>query len=128
DRRVRPGPTRKPRRPLSQRLPHARRRGATHPPAAARPGSRRMSAESMIRQLPALLVEPVVRRALAEDLGRAGDLTGQACIPEGARLRAVFAARQAGVLAGVACARLAALATDPAASLQVKVQDGDACE
>ena len=32
----------------------------------------------MIRQLPDLLVEPVVRASLAEDLGRAGDGTAPA--------------------------------------------------
>ena len=46
-----------------------------------------MNGTPMIRRLPELLIEPVVRRALAEDLGRAGDLTSQACIPEGARMR-----------------------------------------
>ncbi len=82
----------------------------------------------MIRRLPDLLIEPVVRMALAEDLGRAGDLTGQACIPEGARMRAVFAAREAGVLAGVDCVRLALLALDPAAAIGLKTRDGQAFE
>ena len=82
----------------------------------------------MIRRLPDLLIEPVVRMALAEDLGRAGDLTGQACIPEGARMRAVFAARAPGVLAGVDCVRLALLAMDPGASIDLKARDGDAFE
>ena len=76
--------------------------------------------------LPDLLIEPVVRRALAEDLGRAGDVTAQACIPEGARMRAVFAARKAGVLAGIDCVRLAVLAMDPGASVELKLRDGDA--
>jgi len=76
--------------------------------------------------LPDLLIEPVVRRALAEDLGRAGDVTAQACIPEGARMRAVFAARKAGVLAGIDCVRLAVLAMDPDASVDLKLRDGDA--
>ena len=78
--------------------------------------------------LPDLLIEPVVRRALAEDLGRAGDVTAQACIPEGARMRAVFAARKAGVLAGIDCVRLAVLAMDPGASVELKLRDGDAFE
>ena len=82
----------------------------------------------MIRRLPDLLIEPVVRMALAEDLGRAGDLTGQACIPEGARMRAVFAAREPGVLAGVDCVRLALLAMDPAAAIEAKLGDGEAFE
>ncbi len=80
----------------------------------------------MIRQLPDLLIEPVVRMALAEDLGRAGDVTAQACIPEGARMKAVFAARQPGVLAGIDCVRLAVLAMDPAATIVLKRRDGEA--
>ena len=42
----------------------------------------------MIPTLPDLLIQPVIRAALAEDLGRAGDVTAAACIPEGARMRA----------------------------------------
>ena len=82
----------------------------------------------MIRSLPDILIEPVVRMALAEDLGRAGDVTAQACIPEGARMRAVFAARKAGVLAGIDCVRLALLAMDPGASITLKLRDGGAFE
>jgi len=78
--------------------------------------------------LPDILIEPVVRAALAEDLGRAGDVTARACIPEGARMRAVFAARKAGVLAGIDCVRLAVLAMDPGASIDLKLRDGDAFE
>ena len=80
----------------------------------------------MIRHLPDLLVEPVVRMALAEDLGRAGDITAQACIPEGARMRAVFAARKPGVLAGIDCVRLGLLALDPSATINPRRGDGDA--
>lgn len=82
----------------------------------------------MTRFLPDILIEPVVRMALAEDLGRAGDVTAQACIPEGARMRAVFAARKSGVLAGIDCVRLAVLAMDPEASIELKLRDGDAFE
>lgn len=82
----------------------------------------------MNRSLPDILIEPVVRAALAEDLGRAGDVTARACIPEDARMRAVFAARKAGVLAGVDCVRLAVLAMDPKASIARKRRDGDAFE
>ena len=82
----------------------------------------------MIPTLPDLLIEPVVRLALAEDLGRAGDVTAKACIPEDARMRAVFAARKPGVLAGVDCVRLAVLAMDPKASVDLKLRDGEAFE
>lgn len=78
----------------------------------------------MIAPIPDLLIQPVVSAALAEDLGRAGDVTAQACIEAHARLTAVFAARQNGVVAGLACARLAVLALDPAAKFEAKVADG----
>lgn len=80
----------------------------------------------MIRQLPDLLIEPVILTALTEDLGRAGDVTGQACIPEGARMRAAFTARKPGVAAGLACVRLSLLALDPEAEIIFELQDGDA--
>ena len=81
-----------------------------------------------MRSLPNLMIEPVVRLALAEDLGRAGDMTAMACIPQGARMRAAFAARKAGVLAGINCVRLAVRAMDPAASIDLRLRDGDAFE
>ena len=76
--------------------------------------------------LPDLIVEPIVRAALLEDLGRAGDITSQACIPADARLSAVFATRQDGVVAGLDCARLALAALDPAGRFMAEVADGDA--
>jgi nicotinate-nucleotide pyrophosphorylase (carboxylating) len=79
----------------------------------------------MIAPLPDLLIEPVVRAALAEDLGRAGDITALACIEPDARLTATFGARQAGRVSGLACARLAILALDPAARFETFVSDGD---
>ena len=79
----------------------------------------------MISPLPDLLIEPVVRAALAEDLGRAGDITSLACIDANAQLAAQFASRKAGMLAGLACARLAILVLDPAAAFEAAAADGD---
>lgn len=79
----------------------------------------------LIEPLPDLLIEPVVRAALAEDLGRAGDVTAMACIEADAELSAVFAARKPGVVAGLACARLAVLALDPSARFEATAQDGE---
>jgi nicotinate-nucleotide pyrophosphorylase (carboxylating) len=79
----------------------------------------------MIEPLPELLIEPVVRAALAEDLGRAGDITSTACIDADARLTATFANRKSGVIAGLACARIAVLALDPAATFEPVASDGD---
>ena len=78
----------------------------------------------MIPSLPDLLIAPVVRLALAEDLGRTGDVTARACIPEGSRLRAAFVARKPGVMAGVDCVRLAVHALDPAATVSPSLTDG----
>ena len=78
----------------------------------------------MIEPLPDLLIAPIVRAALAEDLGRAGDVTAQACIDPDARLAAVFAARRPGVVSGLACVRLAIAELDPAAKFQVLAADG----
>src|SRR3954471_24875462 len=74
--------------------------------------------------LPPLLIEPVVRAALLEDLGRAGDITTDAVIPAEARLSDVIADRQAGVVAGVAPALLAIRALDPAVAAPVERPDG----
>jgi nicotinate-nucleotide pyrophosphorylase (carboxylating) len=82
----------------------------------------------MSLSLPDILIRPIVRAALAEDLGRAGDVTAAACIPAGARMRAVFAARKAGVLAGVDCVRLSLLEMDPAARIERRLLDGELFE
>ena len=74
--------------------------------------------------LPDLLIDPVVRAALLEDLGRAGDITAAACVPAEARLNGRFAARKAGRIAGLDCVRLAIAALDPGATFIVKIADG----
>jgi nicotinate-nucleotide pyrophosphorylase (carboxylating) len=51
--------------------------------------------------LPPLAIDEAVHRALDEDLGRAGDITSIATIPETAPARAIMVARQAGVIAGL---------------------------
>ena len=78
----------------------------------------------MLEPLPDLLIEPVVRAALAEDLGRAGDITSAACIDADARIEARFVSRKAGVVAGVACARLAVAALDSTAVFETLQPDG----
>ncbi|MGI4817723.1 MAG: carboxylating nicotinate-nucleotide diphosphorylase [Janthinobacterium lividum] len=77
-----------------------------------------------MRELPDMVIEPVVRMALAEDLGRCGDVTAQACIPVEARMTAQFRARQEGVMAGGAAVRIACLMMDPSARVDVRVMDG----
>jgi nicotinate-nucleotide pyrophosphorylase (carboxylating) len=48
-----------------------------------------------------LEIEDAVTRALAEDLGRAGDVTSVATVPQDTQGRAVVVARQAGTIAGL---------------------------
>jgi nicotinate-nucleotide pyrophosphorylase (carboxylating) len=48
-----------------------------------------------------LAIDEAVQRALDEDLGRAGDITSIATIPETTPARALMIARQAGVVAGL---------------------------
>jgi nicotinate-nucleotide pyrophosphorylase (carboxylating) len=72
-----------------------------------------------------LIIEPVVRAALLEDLGRAGDITTDAVVPAEARVEAVIAARQPGVLAGLDAALLAFELLDPALRIERLRADGD---
>jgi nicotinate-nucleotide pyrophosphorylase (carboxylating) len=73
-----------------------------------------------------LLVEPVVRRALEEDLGRAGDLTTDLLIPAGNTARAVIAARQDGVISGLVAAVPAFRLVDPDIQIEISAADGSA--
>jgi len=75
--------------------------------------------------LPPGLLAELARAALAEDLGRAGDLTSQAVVPAEARARAVIAAREPGVVAGLALAREAFRQVDPGIGFETTLQDGD---
>jgi len=77
----------------------------------------------MIQPLPDLLIQPVVDAALAEDLGRGGDITA-ALIDADARLKVVFAARREGRVAGLDCARLALTRMDPAVQFEALIHDG----
>jgi len=72
-----------------------------------------------------LILEPVVRAALLEDLGRAGDITTEAVVPAEATVEAVIAARQPGVLAGLDAALLAFELLDPALRIERRRIDGD---
>src|SRR6266446_3535970 len=71
-----------------------------------------------------LIIEPVVRAALLEDLGRAGDITTEAIVPLEATVEAVIAARQPGVVAGLDAALLAFELVDPTLRIQQLCEDG----
>ena len=81
--------------------------------------------------LPPLIVEDAVRRALAEDLGLAGDLTSLATIRPGSTATATLSAREPGVIAGLPLALETfrqlgdAVAFDPQLSDGERVEKGD---
>ena len=79
----------------------------------------------MIAPLPDLLIEPIVRATLAEDLGRAGDVTAAACITAGSRLTVHVVARAAGRIAGLDCVRLAFGIMDPSTAMTFHHRDGE---
>lgn len=74
--------------------------------------------------LPIPIIEPLVRAALSEDLGRAGDITTDAIVPAQARAATALVARQAGVVAGLDLALLAFKLVDPAIVAGVRLPDG----
>ncbi len=79
---------------------------------------------SALPPLPRLMIEPAVRAALLEDLGRAGDVTSDAVIPEGTRARALLRARAEGVAAGLEPAALAFALVDPDLRIARPVAEG----
>jgi nicotinate-nucleotide pyrophosphorylase (carboxylating) len=72
-----------------------------------------------------LEIDEALHRALAEDLGRAGDITSTATIPEDTMARAVMVARQAGVIAGLPLALAAFEYLSPETSVTAHARDGD---
>lgn len=74
--------------------------------------------------LPLIMIEPVVRAALLEDLGRAGDLTTDSIVPAEVRTECAMVARQPGVVAGLDYALTAFRLIDPAIQVQVARPDG----
>jgi nicotinate-nucleotide pyrophosphorylase (carboxylating) len=72
-----------------------------------------------------LTVEPIVRTALLEDLGRAGDITTEAVVPAEATVEAVIATRQPGVLGGLDAALLAFELVDPTLRIERVRVDGE---
>ena len=74
--------------------------------------------------IPQIQYEPLVRAALAEDIGP-GDITTTLCVPAGTRTTATVLAKQPGVIAGMALGALAFHLLDPEAVWTAHAQDGD---
>ncbi|HZC97438.1 MAG TPA: carboxylating nicotinate-nucleotide diphosphorylase [Bradyrhizobium sp.] len=74
--------------------------------------------------LPHVMIEPMVRAALLEDLGRAGDLTTDAIVPVGLTTTTTLTAREAGVVAGLDLAKLAFHLVEPDIEVTTHCPDG----
>lgn len=80
----------------------------------------------MLSPLPTIMIEPLVRAALLEDLGRAGDLTSDAIAPIDLQAGASLVSRQSGIVAGLDLAALAFRLIDDRVAIDRLRQDGDA--
>ena len=83
-----------------------------------------MESRMRVPPLPDLLLEPLVRAALLEDLGRAGDITTDSIVPAETTARLALNARQPGVVAGLEIAAMAFRLVDPAIRFEHLRHDG----
>lgn len=81
-----------------------------------------------LSSLPLVMLEPLVRAALAEDLGRAGDVTSDSVIPAQTQAHFSLVARDPGVLSGMDLASLAFALIDPTVIFSAACHDGDRVE
>lgn len=79
-----------------------------------------------LNPLSPLIYETLVRTALLEDIGRAGDITTDAIVPTDQRVSLALRARQAGVVAGLDVARFVFQLLSPAIKIEIERPDGSA--
>ena len=75
--------------------------------------------------LPDLILEPLVKSALMEDLGTYGDITTRAVIPADVTYTARLNARADGVASGLQVAAIAFRLVDPTLQIRALKRDGD---
>ncbi|SFJ34967.1 carboxylating nicotinate-nucleotide diphosphorylase [Celeribacter neptunius] len=78
--------------------------------------------------LPDLILEPMVRNALMEDLGSYGDITTRTVIPAGTTYKARLNARADAVVSGMQIARIAFHLVDPSLKVRTVIGDGQRCQ
>lgn len=78
--------------------------------------------------LPDLILEPLVKSALMEDLGSYGDVTTRAVIPDDVTYSARLRAREEAVVSGMQVAALAFRLVDANLRVNTLVADGAACQ
>ncbi|MGA7712923.1 MAG: carboxylating nicotinate-nucleotide diphosphorylase [Rhizomicrobium sp.] len=79
---------------------------------------------ALLRPPHALILEPIVRRALKEDLGRAGDITSDLVVPADRMVKALLVARAPGIACGLIAAEAAFRLVDPSLDFRFETQDG----
>jgi nicotinate-nucleotide pyrophosphorylase (carboxylating) len=89
------------------------------------PNARSQRSKALLSSPHRLLIEPIVRAALLEDIGHGGDLTTDAIVPAELQAAAQMRARKAGVVAGIDAARITFELLDPNARITVHVNDGE---
>ncbi|RWH67360.1 carboxylating nicotinate-nucleotide diphosphorylase [Mesorhizobium sp.] len=77
-----------------------------------------------VLRLPSIVIEPIVRSALLEDLGKGGDLTSDAVIPHDHMATLALRARQPGIVAGLDLAAYAFLLVESTIEMQMQRVDG----
>ncbi len=77
-----------------------------------------------VPKLPLIMIEPAVRAALLEDLGRAGDVTSDSVIAPDVQARVAMVAREPGVAAGLDFCAVAFALIDPAIRFDPRLADG----
>ena len=78
--------------------------------------------------LPDLILEPMVRNALMEDLGSYGDITTRTVVPADTTYAARLNAREDAVVSGMQIAALAFRLVDPTLAVKTLVADGQTCK
>lgn len=76
-----------------------------------------------IPALPPSVIEPIIRLALNEDFGTAGDVTANLLIPESENGHLYFKSRDSGIIAGMQAARMTYNLIDPAMDFKIHKED-----
>lgn len=79
-------------------------------------------------QIPDLILEPLVKMALMEDLGSYGDITTRAVIPENTTYSAKINTREDAVVSGMQIAAMAFRLVDPSLEIEQYISDGVHCQ
>lgn len=77
--------------------------------------------------VPDMILEPMIRNALLEDLGSYGDVTTRAVIPAETTYTARLNARADAIVSGMQIARIAFHLVDATLEVETHINDGEAC-